>query len=279
MALEVDRLGGDPVVDRRAGLLGPLGNVLGGARHLEQRAVLQHRQVELAEVDPILARHQQLAVRAARLGRLVAAEPRREVLDPVAALGELALVDEVDARRALHRAHIGNRFAEAFVGDVGVGPDVERRRQRADVGGENPVRATSHEAPRARRLRGLMPSRSERYCTHNGDTSVCRARSSTATTKRGDDAQDRDRTTTPPHGLRHQGSGGDPRVLRGHARVPAAGHVVGGRRAVRRRARLLPHVLRPRRRQRAGVLPVRRRGRIRRSSTPTWRRRRSATSR
>ena len=43
--------------------------------------------------------------------------------------------------------------------------------------------------------------------------------------------------------------------------LPLRRDMVGGRRAVRRRAGVLPHVLRPRRRQRAGVLPVRQPGR------------------
>src|SRR5512134_1596616 len=77
----------------------------------------------------------------------------------------------------------------------------------------------------------------------------------------GNDVQDTDRTTTPPHGLRHERPRGDPRLLRGRARFPAAGDVVGGRRAVRCGARVLPYVLRPCRRQRAGLLPVCERGR------------------
>ena len=81
-------------------------------------------------------------------GRLVAAEARRDVLHPVATLGELAFVDEVDARGTLRVAHLGHRGGKAFIPDVEPRPDVMRSRQGADVGGEDPVRAASHDVPR-----------------------------------------------------------------------------------------------------------------------------------
>ena len=78
-------------------------------------------------------------------GRLVSAEAGREVLRPVAALGQLPLVDEVDAGLTLPVAHLADGSREPLVADVEATPDVVGRGQGADVGGENPVRASSHD--------------------------------------------------------------------------------------------------------------------------------------
>jgi hypothetical protein len=80
-------------------------------------------------------------------GGLVSTETGGEVLRPVATLGELTLVDEVDAGAPLPVAHLGHRFGEALLRDIGPSPDVVRSRQGADMGGEDPVRATSHDVP------------------------------------------------------------------------------------------------------------------------------------
>ena len=147
LAAIVDGRCAHPVLDGLGRLLGALRHVLGRSRLLEQRAVLQHGEVEVTELDPVGAREQQLPERTGMPGRLVAAEARREVLRPVATLGELAFVDEVDAGTALRVAHLGHRGGQAFLRDVEPSPDVVRSRQGADVGGENPVRAASHDAP------------------------------------------------------------------------------------------------------------------------------------
>ncbi len=63
--------------------------------------------------------------------------------------------------------------------------------------------------------------------------------------------------------------GAHPPVLRGRARPAARRHVVRGGRRARQAADLLSHVLRTRRRQRAGLLPVRRSGRSRRAAQPS----------
>ena len=141
----MDRLGGDPVLDRLRGLLGSLGHVLGSARLLEQRAVLQHRQVEVAEVDPVGARQQQLALAhpGARPARSHRAATARYSAQWPPLVSSPSLMKSTPAA-ALQLAHLCHRFAEAFVGDVGLRPHIERRRQRADVGGENPVCASPH---------------------------------------------------------------------------------------------------------------------------------------
>ena len=59
------------------------------------------------------------------------------------------------------------------------------------------------------------------------------------------------------HGLRLARPRGDAQVLRGHHRPAAGGHVVREGRAVRQGAHVLPLLLRPGRRRRAGLLPVR----------------------
>ena len=73
---------------------------------------------------------------------------------------------------------------------------------------------------------------------------------------------DPDRAAEPPAPQRlcHPRHGGDAAFLRGHYRSAAGRDLVRGRRAVRRAADLLPLFLRHRRRRRAGLLPVRRRG-------------------
>src|SRR4029453_7196267 len=59
------------------------------------------------------------------------------------------------------------------------------------------------------------------------------------------------------HRLCDQGPGSAPQVLRGGAGPAPGRHLVRGGRIVRRRAYLLPLLLRPRRRQRPRLLPVR----------------------
>ncbi len=143
----VDGRGAHPILDGLSRLLGTLRHMLGGSRLLEQRAVLQHGEIEVTELDPVGAREQQLAERTGMPGRLVATEARREVLRPVAAFRELAFVDEVDPGTALRVAHLPHRRGQAFVPDVEPSPDVMRCRQGTDVGSENPVRAASHGVP------------------------------------------------------------------------------------------------------------------------------------
>ncbi len=124
----MDRLGRHPVLHGLARLLGALGHVLGRSGLFEQRAVLEDGEVEVAELDPVGARQQQLAVGAGMPGGLVATEARREILDPVSALGELPFVDEVETGLTLRRAHLGHGVAQALLVDVDSTPHVVRRR-------------------------------------------------------------------------------------------------------------------------------------------------------
>ena len=144
----VNRGRGLPVLDAMCRLFRSFRHVLGGAGLLEQGAVLQHSEVEVAELHPVGAAQQQLAQCAGMAGRFVSTETGGQVLRPVAALGQLALVDEVDAGLALFVDDFSDRLAQTVVVDVDSCPHIVRCRQCADVGGENPVRAASHVAPK-----------------------------------------------------------------------------------------------------------------------------------
>ena len=97
-----------------AGLYRPLFADL-RARRIEQRAAFGGVTVEVCEFLPVLALlDQRLAGRLRDLGE--AAETALHVAQPIAALGVFALVDDVDAGRALPRDHGGDVGGEASVG-------------------------------------------------------------------------------------------------------------------------------------------------------------------
>ena len=122
----------------------PSGTCGGRPRLLEQRAVLEDREVELVELDPVGARHQQLAEAAALRRRLVPAEAGGRycvqwpplVSSPSLMKSTPALVcmAHTSVTASPRRSSLTSSCAHTSIG----------RGQRADVGGENPVRTTSH---------------------------------------------------------------------------------------------------------------------------------------
>ncbi len=132
--------------------------------------------VVVGEIDPVLGRGQHR--RAAGGNGLEAAEPLVDIGDPYPALGQLALVDDVDAGVLLAPDHrfdgrpqllVGHRLEVSRI-------DVLGRLQAAHVGRQDPFRAGSHgppldaprpagqaaeatEAGRGRRTRAISPSR------------------------------------------------------------------------------------------------------------------------
>jgi hypothetical protein len=101
--------------------------------------------VELAELLAVLALlDQPLAGRFGDLGE--AAETVLHVAQPVAAFGVFALVDDVDAGRALPRndsGHVRGKVRRIARGETGIGSG-SGERQAADMGGENLCIAAFH---------------------------------------------------------------------------------------------------------------------------------------
>ncbi len=112
------------------------------ARLLEQRAARQRLVVEVRELRPVLAGRQHGA-HGGGVGRLESRQARVDERDEVAALGQLAFVDEVDARVALFSNDVSDCDAQPVVRH-GVLRTLHRAWQRSDVRREDPVCAASH---------------------------------------------------------------------------------------------------------------------------------------
>ncbi len=99
-----------------------------GARLLEERAALGRRLVELVEFLPVLAPLDQRHERAG-LARLESRQAVVDERDPVAALGELAFVDEVDSGLALQPDDVRHLLLQTGQVRPRVGPDFVGRRE------------------------------------------------------------------------------------------------------------------------------------------------------
>ncbi len=160
----VDRRRRHPVLHVLARLLGALGHVLRRSGLLEQRAVLEHGEVEVAELDPVGARQQQLAVarRDARRARSHRGVTARYSIQCPPLVSSPSLMKSRPAV-TLRRAHLGHGVAQTLLVDVDSTPHVVRRRQRADVRRQDSFRAPPHwRHPQASRGR-LTTRRGETY--------------------------------------------------------------------------------------------------------------------
>ncbi len=110
---------------------------------LEQRTAVARGLIELGELLPVRALGQQLGGRRGRAG-LEAGEPVGDETDPVAALGELTLVDDVDAGGALGLHDVANRGAELLLIDAVRLPELGGHGERANVSGQDSIGAASH---------------------------------------------------------------------------------------------------------------------------------------